>query len=102
LSDNMSGLVGTTNLRPIHRGGRMVGTALTVRVRAGDNLVLHRGLDFCRPGDVVVVDAAGYVGQAVTGRIMARYLESVGAAGLVIDGAIRGADEIGARDFPCF
>ena len=102
LSDNMRGLVGTVNLRPLHRSGRMAGTALTVRVRAGDNLVLHRALDHCRPGDVVVVEAAGYLGQAVTGKIMARYLESIGAGGLVVDGALRGADEISRRDFPCF
>jgi regulator of RNase E activity RraA len=102
LSDNMRGLVGTARLRPLHRAGRMAGTAVTVRVRTGDNLVLHRALDYCRPGDVIVVDADGDLRQAVTGKIMARYLESIGAAGLVIDGAIRGADSIGERTFPVF
>lgn len=38
LSDNMQGLIGTGLLRPYHRGSRMAGTAVTVRVRAGDNL----------------------------------------------------------------
>ena len=74
-------LVGTANLRPLHRertDGRH--GAVTVRVRPGDNLVLHRALDHCRPGDVVVVEAAGISGQAVTGKIMARYLECIGAA----------------------
>lgn len=102
LSDNMQGLVGTGLLRPCHRGGRMAGTAVTVRVRAGDNLVLHRALDHVRRGDVLVVDAGGETAQAVTGKIMLRYLESLGVAGIVINGAVRGADEIGQRDFPCF
>jgi regulator of RNase E activity RraA len=102
LSDNMQGLVGTGALRPWHRSGRMAGTAVTVRVRAGDNLVLHRALDHVRAGDVLVVDAGGEVAQAVTGKIMLRYLESVGAAGIVINGAVRGTDAIGLRDFPCF
>jgi regulator of RNase E activity RraA len=102
LSDNMRGLIGTTHLRPLHRGGRMVGSAVTVRVRHGDNLVLHRALDHCLPGVVVVVEAGGFEGQAVTGKIMSRYLESIGAAGLVVDGVIRGADEINKRDFPVF
>ena len=75
LSDNMQGLVGTGVLRPYHRGSRMAGTAMTVRVRAGDNLVLHRALDHVRAGDVLVVDAGGEVMQAVTGKIMLRYLE---------------------------
>jgi regulator of RNase E activity RraA len=102
LSDNMQGLVGTGVLRPYHRAGRMAGTAVTVRVRSGDNLVLHRSLDLVRAGDVLVVDANGETAQAVTGKIMLRYLESMGAAGIVINGAVRGTDEIGQRDFPCF
>ncbi len=102
LSDNMQGLVGTGVLRPYHRGSRMAGTAVTVRVRAGDNLVLHRALDHVRASDVLVVDAGGEVMQAVTGKIMLRYLELLEAAGIVINGAVRGADAIGERDFPCF
>ncbi len=102
LSDNMQGLVGTGLLRPFHRGGRMAGTAVTVRVRHGDNLVLHRALEYVRAGDVLVVDAGGSTAQAVTGKIMLRHLETIGAAGIVIHGAVRGTDEIGLRDFPCF
>jgi regulator of RNase E activity RraA len=102
LSDNMQGLVGTGLLRPVHRGSRMAGTAVTVRVRGGDNLVLHRALDHVRPGDVLVVDAGGEIAQAVTGKIMLTYLESIGCAGFVINGAVRGTDEIGRKDFPCF
>jgi len=80
----------------------MAGTAVTVRVRSGDNLVLHRALDHVRAGDVLVVDAGGEIAQAVTGRIMIGYLEKLGLAGIVINGAVRGSDEIGQRDFPCF
>jgi regulator of RNase E activity RraA len=102
LSDNMQGLVGTGLLRPFHRSGRMAGTAVTVRVRSGDNLVLHRALDHVRRGDVLVVDAGGETAQAVTGKIMLTYLESIGCAGIVINGSVRGTDEIGLKDFPCF
>lgn len=102
LSDNMQGLVGTGVLRPYHRRGRMAGTAMTVRVRSGDNLVLHRALDHVRAGDVLVVDAGGETAQAITGKIMLGYLEKLGAAGIVINGAVRGTEEIGERDFPCF
>ena len=102
LSDNLGGLVGTSHLRAFHRGGRMVGVAVTVRVRAGDNLVLHRARDWVQRGHVVVVDGGGATDQAVTGKIMLTWLESIGAAGFVVDGAIRGADAIGQKDFPCF
>jgi regulator of RNase E activity RraA len=80
----------------------MAGTAVTVRVRSGDNLVLHRALDHVRAGDVLVVDAGGETAQAVTGKIMLGYLEKLGAAGIVINGSVRGTDEIGLQDFPCF
>jgi RraA family protein len=102
LSDNMQGLFGTGLLRPFHRTGRMAGTAVTVRVRAGDNLGLHRALDHVRAGDVLVIDAGGEAAQAVTGKIMLTYLESIGCAGVVIHGSVRGTDEIGQKDFPCF
>ena len=71
-------------------------------MRPGDNLVLHRALDYVRPGDVLVVDGAGDTSQAVTGKIMMTYLERIGCAGFVLDGAMRGADEIGRKDFPVF
>ena len=103
VSDNLKGLVGSVHLRPFHGGSvRMAGTAVTVRVRQGDNLVLHRALDFVRPGDVLVVDANGFRGQAVTGKIMIRHLETIGAAGIVVDGSVRGGEEIGKRSFPVF
>jgi regulator of RNase E activity RraA len=102
LSDNLGGLMGTGLLAKRHRNGRMAGTAVTVKVRAGDNLVLHRALDHVRAGDVLVVDAGGDIGQAVTGKIMLSFLERLGAAGIVVNGVIRGAEEIAQRDFPCF
>src|SRR5450830_2100539 len=65
ISDNMRRIVGTSNLRPMHRGGVLVGTAVTVRVRRGDNLAIHRAFDFCRPGDVMVIDGGGDTTQAL-------------------------------------
>ena len=35
--------------------GVMVGPALTVKARAGDNLFLHQALDMAQPGDIIVV-----------------------------------------------
>ncbi|MFO1297228.1 MAG: hypothetical protein U1F25_12680 [Rubrivivax sp.] len=45
---------------PYHRAGKatMAGTAVTVR-RGGDNFVVLRAFDLCRPGDVLVADAGG-------------------------------------------
>ena len=103
LSDNMSRLQGAAAaIRPMHRGGRLVGTALTVRVAPGDNLMVHKAIDIAAPGDVIVVDAGGVVEQAIIGDIMTSHAAKRGVAGFVIDGAIRDADELRSRDFPVY
>lgn len=102
LSDNMARLSGTVGLSAYHRPRPMAGTAVTVRTRGGDNFAIHRAFDFCRPGDVLVIDGAGDLSQALMGEIMATYAESLGVVGLVIDGAIRDVGSIRARDFPVY
>lgn len=102
ISDNLDRLPGAVGLRPFHRNGAMVGTALTVRTRAGDNLAIHQALELVRPGDVLVVDGAGDISRALIGEIMAAVASSRGAAGVVIDGAVRDVAAIRKGDFPCF
>lgn len=102
LSDNMARSSGMVGLRPFHQPKPMAGTAVTVRTRAGDNLAIHRAFDFCRPGDVLVIDGAGELTQALMGDIMASFAESLGVQGLVIDGAIRDVGAIRRRDFPVY
>jgi RraA family protein len=102
LSDNLARVSGTTGLRPYHRPKPMAGTAVTVRTRGGDNLAIHRAFDYCRPGDVLVIDGAGELTQALMGDIMASYVESLGVQGLVIDGAIRDVGALSQRDFPVY
>lgn len=102
ISDNLSRLPGAVGLRPFHRGGVMVGTALTVRTHAGDNLVVHQALDLVRPGDVLVIDGGGDTSRALIGEIMVTIAETRGAAGIVIDGAVRDARVLAKSNFPCF
>ncbi|KIG03101.1 RraA family protein [Caballeronia concitans] len=102
LSDNMARASGAVGLTPFHRPKAMAGTAVTVRTRPGDNLAIHAAFDDCRPGDVLVIDGGGDLHQALMGDIMASYAESIGIAGLVIDGAIRDVAALRARDFPVY
>ena len=104
VSDNMHRNIGTSCLRPYHRVGArtMAGTAVTARSRGGDNLTYLRALEFCRPGDVLVVDAGGDLNNAVVGGILSFYAATIGVVGLVIDGAIRDVAEIAERDFPIY
>lgn len=104
LSDNMHRNIGTARLRPYHRpvAQTMAGTAVTARSRGGDNLTYLRALEFCRPGDVLVIDAGGDLNNAVVGGILSFYAASIGVAGVVIDGAIRDVAEIREREFPVY
>lgn len=84
-------------------GGRaMVGPAMTVRTRPGDNLVVHKALDLARPGDVVVIDARGELVNAILGELMAEYAATRGIAGLVVDGAVRDQTSLSAGSIPVF
>ena len=102
ISDNLGRLPGAVGLRPFHKGGAMVGTALTVRTAPGDNLAIHQALEIVRPGDVIVVDGGGDVSRALVGEIMVTIAQYRKAAGYVIDGAIRDAGALACGTFPCF
>lgn len=103
LSDNMSRLASAgARLRPMHRRGRLVGNALTVKVRPGDNLMVHKAIDIAQPRDVIIVDAGGDLSQAIIGELMMRRAQQRGAAGLVINGAIRDLGTISADDYPVY
>lgn len=103
ISDNLERAPGALGIRPFHRVvGSMIGRALTVRTRTGDNLFIHQALDTIQPGDVVVVDGGGDTSRALVGEIMTSIARSRHAAGLVIDGAIRDVAAIAAGDFPVF
>jgi RraA family protein len=102
LSDNLHRSVGSVGLHPYHRPRHMVGTAVTVRTRGGDNLTMLRAFEYCRPGDVLVIDAGGDVTNAVIGGILSYYAATIGCAGVVLDGAIRDVAEIRERDFPVY
>ena len=103
ISDVTGRLLGTTGLRPVNRSPVTVcGNALTVRVRAGDNLLIHKALDMLQPGDVLVVDGEGDLSRALVGEIMMTSARVHGALAFVVDGAVRDADAFEEQHFPCW
>jgi len=58
-------------IRSISDDFRFAGPALTVRVRPGDNLMVHHAISMIRPGDVLVIDTCGCTSHAVLGDLMA-------------------------------
>jgi RraA family protein len=103
LSDSMERLhAAGPQLRPMHKEGKLAGPAYTVKTAAGDNLLVHKAIDTARRGDVIVVDAGGFLDNAIIGELMMSRARQRGVAGLVIWGAIRDSAEIGAGSYPVF
>lgn len=81
---------------------KLAGTALTVEVRPGDNLMIHAAIAMARPGDVLVIDGKGDQSAALMGAIMMTACKQLRIAGVVIDGAARDSLEIDEMDYPVF
>ena len=80
---------------------KLVGTAITVRTREGDNLMIQHALDLAQPGDVIVV-ASGGGRRSLVGEIMCQFAKKKGIAGLVLDGPIRDVETIYNMEFPVY
>lgn len=77
----------------------VVGRALTVKSRSGDNLFIHKALNIAREGDVIVAsNDGGDEYRSLMGEIMFTFAMYKKLAGIVLDGPIRDADA--AKDMP--
>jgi len=89
-------------IRQLFPARKMIGTAITVKVRSGDNFMLHKAMDLVQPGDVLVVDTQGCNAYAVAGEIMVTCMDKLGVAGLVVDGTVRDVLELEKIGMPVF
>lgn len=103
IDDNMERTAAVeSSIVPIGKG-QLLGTAFTVQVAQGDNLMFHAAMDLAKPGDVIVIDAGGFTKRAIFGELMATYCKVRGIRGIVCDGAIRDAEGLAAmEDFPVY
>lgn len=89
-------------IQPVTALTRFAGSALTVEVRPGDNLMIHAAIAIAKPGDVIVVDGKGDQTSALMGGIMATACKRIGVAGVVLDGSHRDSEELDAIGMPFF
>lgn len=89
-------------IKPIDPTTRLAGPALTVDARPGDNLILHHAVLQASPGDVLVVDAKGFMEAGPWGDVLTIQAMKRGIAGLVINGCVRDANLIIDLGFPVF
>ncbi|MQR02078.1 RraA family protein [Glaciimonas soli] len=102
--DCMGRSVGAMGLRPYHGDMHTVlcGPAITVRVRPGDNLMIHKAMMMAQSGDVIVIDGGGDLTQALVGGLMRTTALNKKLGGFVIDGAVRDLIEWSEGSIPMF
>lgn len=80
----------------------LLGTAFTVKVPEGDNLMFHKAMDMAQAGDVIVIDAGGDINRAIFGELMITYCKTRGIAGVIVDGSVRDADALSEMDIAIY
>ncbi|SNS70756.1 RraA famliy [Anaerovirgula multivorans] len=81
----------------------MVGVAVTVKARPGDNLFIHKAMELAGEGDIIIVSNEGDRSRALVGEIMVAYAQyTKKISGLVFDGPIRDIDAISKMEIPVY
>ena len=89
-----------SNLKPLQQNYVLVGRALTVFCPAGDNLSIHKALDFASQGDVLVVTTSGDSDYGMFGDLLAEAAVAAGVKGLVINSGVRDVSVLRRMRFP--
>jgi 4-hydroxy-4-methyl-2-oxoglutarate aldolase len=79
---------------------RVAGPARTALCAPGDNTMVHAAVAHARPGDVLVLTSAAPTPVAFVGDLLATQAQAQGAAGMLVDGAVRDLDELAELGLP--
>jgi len=91
-----------TTIKPLQEEYSVAGRAFTVKLPAGDNMAVLKGIRQAKLGDILVVDAKGYLYSSAAGDFVIGLAQTLGLGGVVIDGTIRDVLSIKALGFPVF
>ena len=79
---------------------KIIGPAITVKLRPGDIVDCLEVFTVVKAGDVIVIDAFGEKTTSIWGGLMTGIARNAGVVGAVIDGSCRDTDESRMLGFP--
>jgi len=87
-------------MRPIYKGARIAGNAVTVSIPPADNYMIHVAVEQCREGDILVVSPTSMSNAGYFGELFATALKRRGVRGLIIEAGCRDLEELEEMGFP--
>ena len=90
------------HIKNVSNSSPLVGSACTVKLFPGDNLMVHKALDIAQPGDVIVVDTSYSNNHAVLGDLIACKAKHRGIGGFIIDGLVRDLPGLKELNLPIY
>lgn len=90
------------DIKPIAKGMRVVGRALTVKCHPADNVMLVKAISMAKENDVIVVDMGGLTKIGPFGEVLATECKVKKLSGLVFNCAVRDSEAITAMGLPVF